>query len=661
MTSARAARSPRGAFSLAVLLAGLALHIPSPAAPPPPAADAWQDPRLDKKVTLRLKRAPLSEVVAEIGKQTGAAITARAEVADEPAIVWVTAQPAAEVMRQLAALFGFRWARYLSGPRGPAGVERARYELFQDAAAKRSEEGRRSTDLQKALQYMLRRVRGEWKPGDYPLTPDAGARQTPLATFLPSLSGEQWDALLQGRTLHFSPGRGAAAPGVKLLPLPPESAQLFRESLRPRAHPGRPPEEYEERLRRFEAITANRPELRVSVWGEQLPDPSFDEVNVMLYVQPVTWSAGAAAWDETATHHTRLSPLGVYRWPPPEPPPVAESARRWAGDPLLGRRRTFTAPRPPARVVRLHGPDGARLSEFLPDLAAAYDVNLVADAYCLQSPPPAAPFPNDPRPLYQVLDTHVLPRAAWERQGQFIRVRSHLWHWQRLGDVPDRVVRFWTERLKQSHRLTAEDAGRLTATLSEEQCRGLWLALQRQGVLLEPNKMLFSTYVSRAERAMLGVYGRLSDRQRQALQAGRPVTYSQMSPEVRRGLSEALAVQERRPTAQVLTPDIRTAALWLNREDLRREVRPSQYERVRGVEFRYTTGPHAGDVAETDAFSVRDALPGRDQGGQLLQQATFTCTGATTRPVVLNLLLPWAYFPAGAPEQERPAERVPPP
>src|SRR5438105_2521536 len=63
------------------------------------------DPRLDRPVSLRLKRAPLSAVLAELDRQTGARLAASTDTADEPAIVLVREQPAKELMRQLALLF----------------------------------------------------------------------------------------------------------------------------------------------------------------------------------------------------------------------------------------------------------------------------------------------------------------------------------------------------------------------------------------------------------------------------------------------------------------------------------------------------------------------------------------------------------------------------
>src|SRR6476469_2285161 len=83
---------------------------PAPAAPMPAAAAGpsisipsilEQDARLGKEVTLRLRKSPRSTVAAELGQQAGVTLTMAPEVADEPAIVYVTAQPAKQVMQHI--------------------------------------------------------------------------------------------------------------------------------------------------------------------------------------------------------------------------------------------------------------------------------------------------------------------------------------------------------------------------------------------------------------------------------------------------------------------------------------------------------------------------------------------------------------------------------
>src|SRR5688500_6125608 len=95
----------------AVLATALLLRVSHPAAAQAGEAALIADARLDKKVTLKLRKAPLSEVTAELGRLAGVTLQTTADTSDEPAVVHVTDQPAREVMRQVARLFDYRWAR----------------------------------------------------------------------------------------------------------------------------------------------------------------------------------------------------------------------------------------------------------------------------------------------------------------------------------------------------------------------------------------------------------------------------------------------------------------------------------------------------------------------------------------------------------------------
>src|SRR5439155_20841724 len=127
---------------LAGILVGLLLALlaaEAAAAAPPDAVSRSADPRLDRKVNLKLPRSPLSEVAAQLGRQTGVSMTASAEVADEPAVVFVADLPLAEAMDRLASLFNYRWERSGTAPS-------YRYALRQDRESAAPEEARRDQD-----------------------------------------------------------------------------------------------------------------------------------------------------------------------------------------------------------------------------------------------------------------------------------------------------------------------------------------------------------------------------------------------------------------------------------------------------------------------------------------------------------------------------------
>jgi hypothetical protein len=102
------------------------------------------DARLFRKVTVELKGAALSELCRELKAQTGVELRAARGVEDEKVTVFVKEQPARDVMRAVARLFGDLWAR--SGEEGSY-----RYELVQDLKSQLVEEELRNADLHAAL------------------------------------------------------------------------------------------------------------------------------------------------------------------------------------------------------------------------------------------------------------------------------------------------------------------------------------------------------------------------------------------------------------------------------------------------------------------------------------------------------------------------------
>jgi hypothetical protein len=220
-----------------------------------------QDTRLDQRVTLRLKKSPLSAVVAELGRQTGVARKANRGVADEPAIVYATDQPAREVMHQLTLLFHYRWTR-----QGPPG--HYSYEIYQDLRSQQEEAALRNQRRTLALRGLQNALRARLALAGRPpeqLAREAAAHEAALVPFerLPKehravaaltpagraaeqagirayqfremadpfrrallrvpagLTPEQWNALADGETLGFSTRPG---PGTLALPAPAAAA-----------------------------------------------------------------------------------------------------------------------------------------------------------------------------------------------------------------------------------------------------------------------------------------------------------------------------------------------------------------------------------------------------------------------------------------------------
>ena len=239
-----------------------------------------QDARLGKKVTLRLRKSPLSRAAAEVGQQIGVTMTTAPEVADEPAIVYVTAQPARQVMQHLATLFNYRWRRH--GKPGQPG-----YELYQDVKSRQEEEALRQREISQALAGLRQAIRerlalAQRSPEELNKAADAAAAeeaeidaslnsagspssrparfasraaahrrssgldaaasrmramadevQRALIHVAGSLTPEQWDALAAGKPLLFS-----TRPEEDTLPLPPALSRELREARPKWGEPG---------------------------------------------------------------------------------------------------------------------------------------------------------------------------------------------------------------------------------------------------------------------------------------------------------------------------------------------------------------------------------------------------------------------------------------
>ena len=107
-------------------------------------AAAVVDARLFQKVKLQLKGVSLTDFCVELGKQAGVTLRTSRGVQDEKVTVFVKETPARDVMREVARLFGYHWAR--SGEEGAY-----KYDLLQDLRSQLAEQEMRNRDHNAAL------------------------------------------------------------------------------------------------------------------------------------------------------------------------------------------------------------------------------------------------------------------------------------------------------------------------------------------------------------------------------------------------------------------------------------------------------------------------------------------------------------------------------
>jgi hypothetical protein len=196
------------------------------------AAEAYQhekeivDARLAHKVTLAYKAAPLRDVCLFLNKMTGIDLKANQTVADEKVTLFCDDCPLRDVMRQMTHVFGFVWIR--KGQDGDFA-----YELLQDVRSRIAEEELRNRDRNAiviALTDAMERYRPylDLKPeqlrdaarkasGDRAklLWQMAGPAWGGIQCYF-NLTGAQHDALFNDQEIKFS--TNPASPGFVLPP-----------------------------------------------------------------------------------------------------------------------------------------------------------------------------------------------------------------------------------------------------------------------------------------------------------------------------------------------------------------------------------------------------------------------------------------------------------
>lgn len=536
---------------------------PAAAGPAEVAVGPLDDPRLTKQVSLELRKAPLSEVVARLGVAAGVTMRAAREVADEPAVVVVRDRPAREVMRQLALLFDYRWRRS-----GEAGA--ARFTLYQDPAARRKEEALRDAGLARALADLQAALRArlelaarppeavlaeadafdDGREGKGPAVPPekqhaiirreggtfvfrqmAGSHWRALARIAASLAPEHWESLAAGRTLWLS-----TREEPRTARLAPSLEQTLREARGVHLPPG---------LRaRFASpdgaeLAARTEQLAQEQWGraegfrvtvrmevvEATGDPE-----ARLYLRAFTlMPPDAGGRQETAfTLQVSSAEAAIAR---------AEAVEDdlQADDPLLQRQRPFELEPPPYRP---NHPTTGWQSRALFRLARTFEINLVADAYRHASF--TLPRLPQPVPLRAALRAAAGPVSRVTRADDFFRIRRRSWYHDRLAEIPERLARQWEERLRKRPSVTTGELAELATALRDAQLENFAAVLRERGIDLGDHFWLDVV----ANGSLLRAYAALHPQQRGALAAGRAVSTASMPLAARRWFSILLAKRQ---------------------------------------------------------------------------------------------------------------------
>jgi hypothetical protein len=612
---------------LLLLGAPAAAQAPGPEWNPAPeiAALLAEDARLQRPVTLRIPRAPLSTVLAEIERQCEVPLVAARDVADEPAIVYMRERPAAEVLTHLAKLFDYTWqpvrAEDGEGARGG-------YRLYQDQRSLARERELREREQRKALEAFQRRLQlhfalTDWEPEALrrrhaelraeherlnaqwnQLPPEARVvrasapeyrrmreigetvstyqwMQAPhrrlLVRIVQQVLPQYWDLLREEELLEFGT---RPAPGV--IPLPDDLARALRQAP-PTLEMYRLGPVTEDGLRRIEARESElaarwrlAPEIRLRLeWALEV---SRHGAGAGLQIKPYTFVPdGRAAEFAVDTTLTISAPWMELRALPLQAIYPESVPEVWKQDPLLGARRPF-------RVKAVHPwlrrrpveEEGPTVRDLLPPLAETWQVDLVADAY-MPGVTSRNPWPDGTEvALYEQLNRRLLETSDWSREGDVLHARNRRWYAVRRTEVPTREADRWEERLREQRRLSLADAAALALVLDDEQLQNLPRVLRERGVWLGE---MFEFFIAdtdgagRGKRELLRAFGVLPPLLRGALLRAEPVPVAAMPADAQQWLRRSLRARRRHDPTHLLPADLSGVTLSLGVPRVERTVR----------------------------------------------------------------------------------------
>jgi hypothetical protein len=429
------------------------------------------DPRLFARVSFQLKAAPLTDFCALLAKQTGVELTAGRGVADENVTLFLKDQPARDVMREVARLFGYQWRRSGEAPT-------YHYELIQELKEQVAEEEMRNRDRHQALlaldeemakyQPYLNLTRDELKARQERA---AGAEKRPLDV----LAGKGWGpvqmynrltpaqrlALASGETLSFSTHAGPAdlrIPADLRKPIlestgltlgtfegaPAVTEKGFGEQGTPLANLPDASATVTLTLNRSElgqltlrghtsARLENQPDLKVMFWAG---GPILAQAASPSVAKPDNASANARLRSLPEFKQViSLRPLPSCPWFAPGGKPEDRQGFEMEN---AGRTLHF-------------GPGGHFETADQPHVATA-DVwealyratgrPVIADAYSRAYP--AGPVTLEKASLFDALCRAGDELGArWQKDGDFLLVRSTSFFWDKLKEVPARQLRRW--------------------------------------------------------------------------------------------------------------------------------------------------------------------------------------------------------------------------
>jgi Putative zinc-finger len=423
------------------------------------------DARLSREVTVQQKATALADLCDRLRSDTGIQLVAGPSVADEKVTTFCEKVPLREVMRQLSRPFGYTWLR--SGKAGEY-----RYELVQDLRSQLLEEELRNRDRSAAL-LALDKETERYRPY-LQLSPDEALSRAKTAP-------PNEKKLLENLATHW--GWGPIHMYFRLSPqelatLRAEGALAFSTDPYPGQHQ-LPPDLAHGVLqswREWHMVKTDRGFATKSVDDPTaLPVSAFPELGaqIRLYLR------------QSELGQFTLSGSGGYLGPKKEldlvdngpnggvlaagmspvvlQPDNAVINAKLAGDPAL-RPRVAIQTRPSCSLSPSTGGEAgapapapkATTADVLEALHRASGSPIVADYYTRLYKLEEVAVKN--RLLFETLDLLAdRMRLRWHKKGRWLEFRSSGYYYDRLKEVPNRLLRRWETARRQHGALTLDD------------------------------------------------------------------------------------------------------------------------------------------------------------------------------------------------------------
>lgn len=379
--------------------------------PPAPANPLAADPRLRSRLTVRVSRMQVADLLHRMDEQVGVGLSAEgADVADQKIDLFTNGRDASasEILTALVNLLNaqappssYHWDRRGRAPN-------FRYALVRDPASRRWEAGR-AASAAAGLSHLLRQRFAAL--GREPFGPGSAARRElpSMRLFLPTLTDAQMAQLVSDRFLVLTKAQCTPTQGAMLHHLVSELI-ADQERRSPQA-------------------------LRALLGGEKPTDAESDaHVEVVLQ-------------GDAPRYLVRVGVTAARAGQSSDMCPVEDAAALADGAPGQAHSVSAAVAGEPKRVFALPAGSAGLMGDVLASIAARGRINLIADDYTQHWT--SLGSDHTARSLASWLQA-IQGRYSFEpaRDGGFIQLRDRAWWLDERREIPSRLLTRWAHLLR---------------------------------------------------------------------------------------------------------------------------------------------------------------------------------------------------------------------